>query len=91
MAQARVELGARNTRVPELEARTIDLGIQLEQSASQVRIDESKYSILYDESQTLKKRLAMGVFVDAEMEQRLINASKDVSCWGTCIYFSLRS
>lgn len=36
-----------------------------------------KYSHVYDEVQTLKQRLATNVLYNGEMEQRLINASKD--------------
>lgn len=74
--KACVELNAWNARLPEMEAYASELKKQLEQSAPQVRIAESKYSLLYDETQTLKQRLATDMFCDGEREQRLINASK---------------
>lgn len=50
---------------------------QLKQSASLVRVAESKYSFLYDAAQILRQRLAMGVCCNGGIEERLINESKD--------------
>lgn len=56
----------------KLEARATELENQLEQSASQVFVAESKYLLLYDEAQTT------GISCDGEMKQLLINTSRDV-------------
>lgn len=37
-----------------------------------------KYLLLYDVTQALKQKIARGVSCEGEMEQRFINASKDV-------------
>lgn len=73
-----MDLDARNARVVELERRVTKLENHSEQSASQVRVSESKNFLLLDEAQTLKQRLTMGVSCDDGIEQSLINASKDV-------------
>lgn len=62
----------------ELKARATELEKQLEQSASEVRDAESKYSPLFDGAQTLKQRTVTGVSCNVEMERCLIGASKDV-------------
>lgn len=76
--QPRVELDSQSELVVGLEAQTLELEKQLEYEASQVRGAASKYSPLYDELQTMKQRLYRSVSCDREMEQRLINTSKDV-------------
>lgn len=48
--QAIVKLDALNAVVAKLKARTTDLERQLQQSASLVRVVESKYFLLYDET-----------------------------------------
>lgn len=70
----------------ELEARATELEKNLEQSASQARVSDFIYSLLYDVAQVLKQRLATGVFCDEEMEQQLINACKDVSGYVDVLY-----
>lgn len=74
------EINALDARVVEAEACATELERQIEQSVWQVRVAERKYSYLYDVSQTLNQRLAMGVFCEEGMEQRLINEKKDL--WG---------
>lgn len=64
MEQSHVELYAWNIHVTELEACVTEFEKQVEQSASQVRVAESNYSLLYDEIHTLKPRLSMDVACD---------------------------
>lgn len=66
--QAHVDLDVRSVHVTKLEARTIELQKKLEQSASHVRVAESRYSLLCYVAQTLKQRLATSAFYDGEME-----------------------
>lgn len=47
-------------------------------SASKVRVAESKHSLLYDATRTLKLRLALRVSCNEEVVQRLKNETKDV-------------
>lgn len=78
MEQMRLDLHTLNGRAVKSEARATELEKQLEHSTSQVRVAESKYLLLYEETQTLKQRLATCVFCDGEIEQRVINARKNV-------------
>lgn len=57
----------------ELDARAKELEKHLEHSASQLRVAESKYLLLYDDAQTLRLRLATSVSFIGEMEQHVIN------------------
>lgn len=67
-----------NAQVAELDARCIEIERKLEQSALPGGVAESKYLLLYNEAQTLKSRLAMGVSSNEKMDQRTIKPSKDV-------------
>lgn len=55
VAQARLDLDARDARVAKLEARTIEKKKHPEKRSSLVRVAESNYSVLFDETQTLKQ------------------------------------
>lgn len=51
---------------------------QSEQSASQIRVSDSNYLLLYDLTQSLMARLATCVSWNGEIEQHLINSKRDV-------------
>lgn len=51
---------------------------ELEHSVLQVRVAESEYLHLYDETKKLMQRLGAGFFCAGEMVQRLISASDNV-------------
>lgn len=75
MEQACKEPGV---RVAKLEACVENFEKRLEQSASRVRGAGFNYLRSYNESQTLKRRLATRVSCNGKMEQQLIIASMDV-------------
>lgn len=79
VGQTHVELDASDARVALLEAHAIELEKQLEQIASKVGFAKSKYSLHDDEVQKKKQLLATAVFCNGETEQRVLNATKDVS------------
>lgn len=79
MEQACIGLGAFKSFSVELEARATELGKSLEYCASQMRVSECKYLLLYCETQVLNQRLATNVSCDEEMKQCLPNTSQDVS------------
>lgn len=84
--EACLQLNAWNALVGELKVRATELEKQIEPSASQVRVSESKYLLIYDKTYMMRQLLVMGVSCNGETEQRLTNANKDVFGYINAVY-----